>query len=171
MPTRAAPAAGRSDRQPALGGSRKGPAAQGPKVRMTPVRGRVQSDCRSGTDGLDSNPRSPVRDYAFRDAPLIIPAIRSRGKNLNWRRGGSADHRRPRRRRNGNRPGWRGRPRYWLNYRSGRLWRCRRRHLDGDRWADQTSNRWAKARVSGRRKRALAAAPTSGCTAAVERSL
>src|ERR1700680_639615 len=25
--------------------------------------------------------RSPVRDYAFRDAPLIIPAIRSRGKN------------------------------------------------------------------------------------------
>jgi hypothetical protein len=29
----------------------------------------------------DSNPRSPVRDYAFRDAPLIIPAIRSRGKN------------------------------------------------------------------------------------------
>ena len=29
----------------------------------------------------DSNPRSPVRDYALRDAPLIIPAIRSRGKN------------------------------------------------------------------------------------------
>ena len=25
--------------------------------------------------------RSPVRDYAFRDAPLIIPAIRSGGKN------------------------------------------------------------------------------------------
>jgi hypothetical protein len=30
---------------------------------------------------MDSNSRSPVRDYAFRDAPLIIPAIRSRGKN------------------------------------------------------------------------------------------
>ena len=45
-------------------------------------------------------------------------------------------------------PGWTGRPRYWLDYRSGRLRRCRWRHPDGDRWADQTSNGRAEGRLS-----------------------